>query len=60
MTRIVTGRHHKQIADEFWVSEQTVKVHRYRVMHKMQAESLVALVRMADQLDLPHTPLSST
>jgi FixJ family two-component response regulator len=54
MARVVTGLLNKQIAAEFGVSEQTIKVHRYRVMHKMQAASLAALVRMADQLDIPH------
>jgi FixJ family two-component response regulator len=56
MARVVTGQRNKQIAAEFGIHEQTVKVHRYRVMHKMQAESLADLVRMADRLALPHTP----
>ena len=60
MAWVVAGWLNKQIAAQFGFGEQTVKVHRYRVMHKMQAESLVALVRMADQLNLPHTPLSPT
>jgi FixJ family two-component response regulator len=60
MARVVVGQLNKQIAAEFGVSEQTIKVHRYRVMHKIQAESLAALVRMADKLDIPHIPLSPT
>jgi FixJ family two-component response regulator len=60
MARVVAGQLNKQIAAEFGVSEQTIKVHRFRVMHKMQAESLAALVRMADKLDIPHITLSPT
>jgi FixJ family two-component response regulator len=37
----------KQIAFEMGISEKTIKVHRARVMQKMQAESLADLVRMA-------------
>lgn len=53
---VVTGRLNKQIAYELNVTEKTIKVHRALVMHKMQAESLADLVRMAEklQLDLPH------
>ncbi|MDU1084907.1 MAG: LuxR C-terminal-related transcriptional regulator, partial [Leclercia adecarboxylata] len=40
----------KQIAAELGVSEITVKVHRRRVMDKMQARSLADLVRAAGRL----------
>jgi FixJ family two-component response regulator len=50
MTLVVAGRLNKQIADELGTVEQTVKVHRGRVMEKMQADSLPDLVRMADML----------
>jgi FixJ family two-component response regulator len=58
MTRVVAGWLSKQIAAELGISEQTVEVHRYRATHKMQAESLADLVRMAEKLDLP--PLTSS
>jgi FixJ family two-component response regulator len=57
MAQVVAGLLNKQIAAELGTSEQTVKVHRYHVMHKMQAESLADLVRMAEKLGIPHTKL---
>ena len=45
---VVTGMLNKQIASELGIGEKTVKVHRARVMEKMQAGSLAALVRLAD------------
>ena len=44
---VVTGMLNKQIASELGIGEKTVKVHRARVMEKMQAGSLAALVRLA-------------
>jgi FixJ family two-component response regulator len=52
MQLVVTGRANKQIAAELSLSLVTVKVHRGQVMHKMQARSVVELVRMADRLGL--------
>lgn len=47
---VVRGRLNKQIAAELGVSEITVKVRRANVMRKMQARTLVDLVRMYDRL----------
>jgi FixJ family two-component response regulator len=47
---IVTGLLNKQVGARLGTSEKTVKVHRSRVMQKMEAASLVELVRMADKL----------
>jgi FixJ family two-component response regulator len=52
MVLVVSGMLNKQIASEIGTSEATVKIHRGNVMHKMQAGSVVDLVRMADKLKL--------
>ncbi len=50
MDWVVTGITNKQIGTELGLSEITVKIHRSRVMQKMQAASLAELVRMFDKL----------
>lgn len=46
---VARGLLNKQIAYELGVSEDTVKVHRGRVMHKLQVDSVAALVRLVSQ-----------
>jgi len=53
MALLVSGLLNKQVGGELGISEITVKGHRGRVMRKMKADSLAALVRMAARLDLP-------
>jgi FixJ family two-component response regulator len=45
LNRVVAGRLNKQIAAELGTAEKTVKVHRARMMRKMQYDSLAELVR---------------
>ena len=52
MILVVAGRANKQVAWEIGVSLATVKLHRGQIMRKMQARSLIDLVRMADKLNL--------
>jgi FixJ family two-component response regulator len=52
MQRVVEGLLNKQVAAELGITEFTVKVHRGQVMHKMLADSLADLVRMAERLGI--------
>jgi FixJ family two-component response regulator len=57
---VVAGRLNKQIAGELGTTELTIKVHRGRVMHKMNAASLADLVRMTEKLKISPPRPSST
>jgi FixJ family two-component response regulator len=49
---VVDGLLNKQIAYELGISEKTVKIHRGRVMYKMNAESLAHLVKISQKLSI--------
>ena len=53
MALVVSGLLNKQVGGELGISEITVKAHRGKVMQKMKANSLAALVKMAARLRLP-------
>ncbi len=46
---VVAGKLNKQIADELGTVEQTVKIHRARVMQKMKVHSVAELVRLTQR-----------
>jgi FixJ family two-component response regulator len=50
MALVVEGLLNKQIAGRLGITEITVKIHRGRVMQKMEADSLPELVRMFERL----------
>ena len=59
---VTAGLSNKQIAAKMGISDATAKVHRANIMRKMQARSLVELLRMADLLgagNLQHGALFS-
>jgi FixJ family two-component response regulator len=60
MWLVVTGMLNKQTGHRLGVTEKTIKVHRARVMHKMGADSLAELVRMAEQLRAESAPSDAT
>lgn len=47
LREVITGDQNKQIADRLGIALKTVKIHRSRVMAKMEAESVVDLANMA-------------
>ncbi len=49
LEHVVAGKLNKQIAADLGIAEKTVKVHRGRVMQKLQARSVAELVRIAEK-----------
>lgn len=49
MEHVVSGQLNKQIADDLGTCEQTIKVHRRRVMEKMQVPSVAELARLVER-----------
>ena len=59
MSWLITGALNKQIAAELCVVEKTVKVHRARVLEKMQAGSVAELVRLCSLVGIEAAKLDS-
>ena len=55
MTYVITGMLNKQIAAELGISEETVKIHRGRIMKKLEVESVAELVRLCEKAGIPPT-----
>lgn len=54
LTHIISGRLNKQVAAQLGTTEKTIKVHRARIMEKLQCDSLAELVRLAEKAGI-HT-----
>ena len=52
MTYVITGMLNKQIAAELFISEETVKIHRGRMMHKLEIVSVAELVHLCEQVGI--------
>jgi FixJ family two-component response regulator len=52
MGLVVAGRLNKQIAADLGAAEKTIKIHRGRVMRKMEADSVADLVRMSQRIGI--------
>ena len=52
MTYVITGMLNKQIAGEMDISEYTVKIHRGRVMQKLEIVSVAELVRICESMGI--------
>jgi FixJ family two-component response regulator len=50
---VISGQLNKQIAFDLGTTEHTIKVHRQRVMQKLEAESLADLIRIGATLGVP-------
>jgi len=58
MTYVITGMLNKQIAYELDISEETVKIHRGRVMQKLEMVSVAELVRLCEKAGIaPAKPI---
>ena len=53
MTYVITGMLNKQIAAELGIAEDTVKIHRGRVMQKLEIVSVAELVRLCEKAGIP-------
>lgn len=52
LEHVITGQLNKQIAGDLGTVEQTIKVHRGRMMEKMKVKSVAELVHLAERVGL--------
>jgi len=55
LTFIISGSLNKHVAAELGTTEKTIKVHRARIMEKMQCASMAELVRLAEKAGIHWT-----
>lgn len=56
---VIRGDRNKQIAADLGISEKTVKVHRGRVMDKMEARSVAELVHLCEAAGMGSNPIGA-
>lgn len=56
LKHIIAGKLNKQVAADLGIVEKTIKVHRARVMKKMNVRSLAELVRVAEHAGIKPAP----
>jgi FixJ family two-component response regulator len=56
LRQVISGRLNKQIAFELGIAEHTVKIHRGRVMQKLEVDSIAELVRLAQKGGIAPSP----
>ena len=56
LDQVISGKLNKQAAAELGIAEKTIKVHRARVMEKMQVVSVAELVRLAERAGVTCPP----
>jgi FixJ family two-component response regulator len=59
LTHVISGRLNKQIASALGTVEKTIKVHRARLMRKLEVVSVAELVRLAEKLGIQPAPPST-
>jgi FixJ family two-component response regulator len=55
LAQVIAGHLNKQIAANLGAAEKTIKIHRGRVMRKMEADSVADLVRMSQRIGVRPT-----
>lgn len=60
MTHVIAGRLNKQIAADLGTVEKTIKVHRSRMMEKIEVQTVASLVRLTESIGLgPYRPIDA-
>jgi FixJ family two-component response regulator len=52
LAHLISGQLNKQVGYDLGISERTIKIHKYRVMAKMEADSLIDLARIATDIGI--------